>query len=68
LPAPAGGYLCEVRSPTQQLRSDFRAAPTLRLRPLEFEPDVVRRDLYDLEIGNVTDPALHALFRASETK
>ena len=45
-------------------RSDFGTAPTLRLRPLEFEPDLVRRDLYDLEIENVTDPALHTLFRA----
>lgn len=45
-------------------RSDFGAAPTLQLRPLEFEPDLVRRDLYDLEIENVTDPALHTLFRA----
>jgi uncharacterized protein (TIGR02421 family) len=45
-------------------RSDFAEAPTLRLRPLEFEPDLVRRDLYGLEIENVTDPALHALFRA----
>ena len=45
-------------------RSDFVTAPTLRLRPLEFEPDLVRRDLYGLEIENVADPALHALFRA----
>src|SRR4030095_7197981 len=45
-------------------RSDFGTVPTLRLRPLEFEPDLVRRDLYNLEIENVTDPALHALFRA----
>ena len=45
-------------------RSDFGTAPTLRLRPLEFEPDLVRRDLYDLEVENVTDPALHTLFRA----
>jgi uncharacterized protein (TIGR02421 family) len=44
-------------------RSDFATAPTLRLRPLEFEPDLVRRDLYNLEIENVTDPALHTLFR-----
>ena len=42
----------------------LRDGPTLRLRPLEFEPDLVRRDLYDLEIENVTDPALHTLFRA----
>ena len=45
-------------------RSDFGAAPTLRLRPLEFDPDLVRRDLFGLEVENVTDPALHALFRA----
>ena len=45
-------------------RSDFATAPTLRLRPLEFEPDLVRRDLYALEVENVVDPALHTLFRA----
>jgi uncharacterized protein (TIGR02421 family) len=45
-------------------RGDFGTAPILRLRPLDFEPDLVRRELYDLEIENVTDPALHTLFRA----
>ena len=45
-------------------RSDFATVPTLRLRPLRFEPDLVRRELYDLEVENVTDPALHTLFRA----
>jgi uncharacterized protein (TIGR02421 family) len=45
-------------------RSHFGTAPTLRLRPLEFQPDLVRRELYSLEIENVTDPALHTLFRA----
>ncbi|HSU36261.1 MAG TPA: tyrosine/phenylalanine carboxypeptidase domain-containing protein [Propionibacteriaceae bacterium] len=45
-------------------RSDFGTVPTLRLRPLEFAPDLVRRDLYNLEIENITDPALHTLFRA----
>jgi uncharacterized protein (TIGR02421 family) len=45
-------------------RSDFGTPPTLRLRPLEFDPDLVRRDLYNLEIEDVTDPALHTLFRA----
>jgi uncharacterized protein (TIGR02421 family) len=44
-------------------RSEFGTAPTLRLRPLEFEPDLVRRELYELEIEDVTDPALHTLFR-----
>ncbi len=45
-------------------RSDFATVPTLRLRALEFEPDMVRRDLYNLEIENIADPALHTLFRA----
>lgn len=45
-------------------RSDFATAPTLRLRPLGFEPDLVLRDLYDLRVEDVTDPALHALLRA----
>ena len=45
-------------------RSDFTSAPTLRLRELDFEPDLVRRDLYDLEIEGVADPALHSLFKA----
>lgn len=45
-------------------RSDFAATPTLRLRPLGFEPDLVRRDLYGLTIEDIDDPALHALFRA----
>ena len=45
-------------------RSDFSIVPTLRLRPLGFEPDLVRRDLYDLEIERVEDPALKSLFAA----
>jgi uncharacterized protein (TIGR02421 family) len=45
-------------------RSDFGSVPTLRLRPLDFEPDLVLRELYDLEVEEVTDPALHTLFRA----
>jgi uncharacterized protein (TIGR02421 family) len=43
---------------------DFQTVPTLRLRPLDFDPDLALRELYDLEIENVTDPALHTLFRA----
>jgi len=39
-------------------RSDFGTAPTLRLRPLDFEPDLVRRDLYELRVEDVDDPAL----------
>jgi uncharacterized protein (TIGR02421 family) len=45
-------------------RSDFTTVPTLRLRPLEFEPDLLRRDLYNLELETVTDPAIHALLHA----
>jgi uncharacterized protein (TIGR02421 family) len=45
-------------------RSDFETVPMLRLRPLEFEPDLVLRELYDLQVEDVTDPALHTLFRA----
>ena len=45
-------------------RSDFGTVPTLRLRSLDFDPDMVRRSLYDLAIENVSDPALHALFGA----
>jgi uncharacterized protein (TIGR02421 family) len=45
-------------------RSDFGTQPTLRLRALGFEPDLVRRDLYDLEIENVADPAIQTLLRA----
>ncbi|MEF3405662.1 flavohemoglobin expression-modulating QEGLA motif protein [Agromyces sp. CCNWLW203] len=45
-------------------RSDFGTAPTLRLRPLDFDPDLAERELYDLEVENVDDPALHTLFRA----
>jgi uncharacterized protein (TIGR02421 family) len=44
--------------------SDFATVPTLRLRPLQFTPDLALRDLYDIEIESVTDPALHTLFRA----
>jgi hypothetical protein len=33
-------------------------------RPLEFELDLVQRDLYDLQIENANDPALHTFLRA----
>ncbi len=49
---------------TDFAHSDFGTTPTLRMRPLEFEPDLVRRELYSLDIEDVTDPALHTLFRA----
>lgn len=44
--------------------SDFATAPTLRLRPLDFAPDLALRDLYDVRVEDVADPALHTLFCA----
>ena len=37
-------------------RGDFGTVPTLRLRPLGFEPDLVRRDLYNLQIEDRYGP------------
>lgn len=45
-------------------RNDFAGAPTLRLRPLGFEPSLLLRELYGLEIEAVADPALHTLLTA----
>ena len=45
-------------------QGDFGTVPTLRLRELEFEPDMMRRDLYNIEVESVADPALHTLFGA----
>ncbi|MGV0815258.1 tyrosine/phenylalanine carboxypeptidase domain-containing protein [Mycolicibacterium boenickei] len=44
-------------------RSGFESVPTLQSRPLDFDPDLVRRDLYDVEIERVENPALNLLFR-----
>jgi len=43
-------------------RGGFATAPALQSRPLEFEPDLVKRRLYALEIERVDDPALKSLF------
>ena len=45
-------------------RSGFESVPTLQSRPLDFDPDLVKRDLYNVEIERVEDPALNSLFRA----
>lgn len=42
-------------------RGGFSTPPALRSRPLEFEPDLLLRRLYDLEIEKVEDPALLGL-------
>jgi uncharacterized protein (TIGR02421 family) len=44
--------------------SDFATVPTLRLRPLDFAPELALRDLYNVRVEDVADPALHTLFRA----
>jgi uncharacterized protein (TIGR02421 family) len=44
-------------------KNGFATVPTLRSRPLDFEPDVVLRDLYAIEIERVEEPALAELFR-----
>ncbi len=45
-------------------RSGFESAPILQARSLDFDPDQVKRDLYNVEIEQVADSALNALFRA----
>jgi hypothetical protein len=45
-------------------RGGFSSAPALQSRPLSFEPDLIKRRLYDLEVERVEDPALENLFLA----
>jgi uncharacterized protein (TIGR02421 family) len=45
-------------------RGGFASAPALQSRPLSFEPDLIKRRLYDLEVERVEDPALESLFLA----
>jgi DUF4097 and DUF4098 domain-containing protein YvlB len=47
LPADVSAHL-RASTFSGSIRSDFGTVPTLRLRPLDFEPDLVLRDLYDL--------------------
>ena len=44
-------------------RGGFTSVPTLRSRPLGFEPDLIRRRLYNLEMERIDDPGLAHLFR-----
>lgn len=44
-------------------RSGFEVVPTLQSRPLDFDPDLLMRDLYNIEIEQVDDPTLNSLFR-----
>lgn len=45
-------------------RGGFAGVPAVQSRPLKFEPDLVKRRLYDLQIEQVEDPALEILFLA----
>lgn len=49
-------------------RSGFSAVPTLQSRPLDFDPDLLRRSLYDLEVEAVEDAALATLFSAKRAE
>lgn len=42
-------------------RGGFSAPPSLQTRPLRFDPDLMMRRLYSLEIELVEDPSLHRL-------
>jgi uncharacterized protein (TIGR02421 family) len=44
-------------------RSGFSTVPGLQSRPLGFEPDLIKRRLYDLDIDKVEDPVLKNLLR-----
>ncbi|MHC9296683.1 flavohemoglobin expression-modulating QEGLA motif protein [Mycobacterium sp. LTG2003] len=45
-------------------RSGFESVPTLQSRALEFDADLLRRGLYDIEIERVESQPLNSLFRA----
>lgn len=44
-------------------RSGFSKEPNLQSRQLDFDPDLLRRRLYNLEIELIDDPGLEMLFR-----
>jgi uncharacterized protein (TIGR02421 family) len=45
-------------------KSGFSKVPGLRSRPLGFDPDTIKRRLYDIEIERVEDPTLMGILRA----
>jgi uncharacterized protein (TIGR02421 family) len=48
-----------------QFRDDgSRTTPTFRYRPLEVDPDLLKRELYAIPLEAVDDPTLAALYRA----
>jgi uncharacterized protein (TIGR02421 family) len=44
-------------------RSGFSHVPMLQSRPLEFDPDLTKRHLFDLEIERVDNPSIAQLLR-----
>ena len=71
---PRIGYLLAVTPVNvddawQQFRAGgFREAPTFRYRPLEVDPDLLRRDLHGIRLDLVDDPTFGALFRAKRVE
>ena len=43
--------------------ADFATEPRFRYRPLAFDPEEAKAELYGIDIGAVSDPTLSALFR-----
>jgi uncharacterized protein (TIGR02421 family) len=43
--------------------SDYEESPSFRYRLLPFDPDILKRKLYELPIEDVTDPTVAALLR-----
>lgn len=44
-------------------KDNFRKAPVFRYRPIPIDPDIVKRNLYNLPIEDLSDPTLAYLFR-----
>tara|TARA_R110002073_G_scaffold60620_6_gene152457 strand:- start:1116 stop:3023 length:1908 start_codon:yes stop_codon:yes gene_type:complete len=49
-------------------RRDQGAVPRLRYRPLPFDPALLKRDLYQIPVERVEDPALGLLFRQKQAE
>jgi uncharacterized protein (TIGR02421 family) len=45
-------------------KSGFSTVPGLQSRPLGFDPDAIKRRLYNLEMETIEDPTLKSLLRA----
>jgi uncharacterized protein (TIGR02421 family) len=45
-------------------KSGFSKVPGLQSRPLGFDPDIIKRRLYDIELEDIDDPTLMGILRA----